>query len=348
MATSSKEAQQEERQQSLKQEEGSNPSHIWEHQDILQQSVQRTLTRQVLKGRHVLGFVSVKGRLDVLQPHLDQQHGPGPHRKSRTETGFSSGQVRLAYRDLQANRQAIDTPYRALDLTTPVMPTVKQKGPPPRESNNHTQRYHVSAHASKSSRGSLIDRGANGGIIGNDARITLQHQREVDVTGIDNHELNALKIVDAAARVITQHGPAIVIMRQYAFHGIGRTIHSAGQFEHYKNMVDDRSMKAGGKQCTHTKDGYVTPLDIINGLPCMKMEPHSDQEWNDLPHVILTAGDQWDPRVLDHSLTEQEDWYNIIKQLDGGLLKTPFDEFGNYRKRQVPTHTTQLAPIEIE
>ncbi len=118
---------------------------------------------------------------------------------------------------------------------------------------------------------------------------STDHRREVDVTSIDNHELNALKIVDAAARVTTQHGPVIVILRQYAFHGLGRTIHSAEQFEHYKNMVDDRSMKAGGKQCICTKDGYVIPLDIINGLPYMKMEPHSDQEWNDLPHVILTA-----------------------------------------------------------
>ena len=81
-------------------------------------------------------------------------------------------------------------------------------------------------------RGSLIDRGSNGGILGNDARIIHTHLRQVDVTGIDNHELNSLKIVDAAAKVTTQLGDAIVILKQYAFHGHGRTIHSAGQFEH--------------------------------------------------------------------------------------------------------------------
>jgi hypothetical protein len=31
-----------------------------------------------------------------------------------------------------------------------------------------------------------------GGIIGNDARVHHVHLREVDVTGIDNHELNSL------------------------------------------------------------------------------------------------------------------------------------------------------------
>jgi hypothetical protein len=31
--------------------------------------------------------------------------------------------------------------------------------------------------------------------------------------------------------------------------------------EAYKNKVDDRSMKVGGKQCIRTNDGYVIPLD---------------------------------------------------------------------------------------
>jgi hypothetical protein len=34
----------------------------------------------------------------------------------------------------------------------------------------------------------------------NDARVHHVHLREVDVTGIDNHELNSLKLVDAGAR----------------------------------------------------------------------------------------------------------------------------------------------------
>ena len=81
--------------------------------------------------------------------------------------------------------------------------------------NEQENRYSVSNHAiSRSKRGSLIDRGANGGIIGNDARIIHKHQREVDVTGIDNHELNALKIVDASAKITTHLGDVIVIMKQ--------------------------------------------------------------------------------------------------------------------------------------
>ncbi len=225
------------------------------------------------------------------------------------------------------------------------MPTVTQTGPPLKESNNHE--YRVSNHnTSRITRGSLVDRGANGGIIGNDARITLQHQRTVDVRGIDNHELNSLKIVDAAAKITTHLGAAIVILRQYAYHGLGRTIHSAAQFEHYGNKVDDRSMKTGGRQCIRTQDGYVIPLDIINGLPYMKMYPHTDTEWHELPHIILTSGATWDPQVMDHTLTTQDDWYNTIKDLDDGLMQTPFDQFGNYRKRHVPAPVTLVPPLE--
>ena len=72
-----------------------------------------------------------------------------------------------------------------------------------REAHVH---YRVTNHERKKRnlRGSLVDRGANGGILGKDARVIRTHTREVDVTGIDNHELNALKIVDAAAKVMSQ------------------------------------------------------------------------------------------------------------------------------------------------
>jgi hypothetical protein len=75
-------------------------------------------------------------------------------------------------------------------------------------------------------------------------------------------------------------------------------------------------MKFGGTQCIRTNDGYVIPLDVINGLPYLKMQPHTDKEWNELP-VILTGGNEWDP--LDH--TTSTDWFNVIKRLDDGLMK---------------------------
>ena len=145
-------------------------------------------------------------------------------------------------------------------------------------------------------RGALVDRGANGGIIGNDAKVMFQYDSPgVDVCGIDNHKLTSLKLVDASAKTLSNYGPVILVMRQFAYHGLQRTILSSPQIEHYKNKVDDVSMKVGGRQVIRCNDGFIIPINIINGLPYIEMTPHTNKEFKDLPHVILTSGDPWDP-----------------------------------------------------
>jgi len=79
--------------------------------------------------------------------------------------------------------------------------------------------------------GSLVDRGANGGIAGDDVRIIEKSDWTVDVRGIDNHQIVDIPIVTAGGVVKTQHGPAIVILHQYAYTGQGKTIHSSAQLE---------------------------------------------------------------------------------------------------------------------
>ena len=144
---------------------------------------------------------------------------------------------------------------------------------------------------------------------------------------------------------MTQKGPAIAIMQQYALLGTGRSIHSSGQLEAYGNKVDDRSMKVSGRQCIETNEGYVIPLDIIHGLPYLKMEPYSDKEWEELPHVILTSGERWNPKILDVALSEQEDWYNTVKQLGDGLIQTPFDQYGNFKERSPEFSEAPALPV---
>jgi hypothetical protein len=91
--------------------------------------------------------------------------------------------------------------------------------------------YRVSESYTLDKRGSLIDRGANGGMAGNDVRVIEKTGRHVDVKGIDIHTVNDLEIVTVAGLVDTNKGPRIVIMHQYAYLGHGKTIHSAGQME---------------------------------------------------------------------------------------------------------------------
>ena len=49
-------------------------------------------------------------------------------------------------------------------------------------------------------------------------------------------------------------------MNEYAYYGKGHTLHSAAQIEWHTNLVDDKSVKVGGKQCSTTLDGYAFPL----------------------------------------------------------------------------------------
>ena len=91
---------------------------------------------------------------------------------------------------------------------------------------------------------SLVDRGANRGLAGEDVRVICAHEppRFINFSGIDIHQLNILPIVTAGAVAPSQQGNVIVIMHQYAHLGTGNTIHSCIQLEAYKSKVDDRAI----------------------------------------------------------------------------------------------------------
>ena len=90
----------------------------------------------------------------------------------------------------------------------------------PERSINHHFTYHV-AQASQAMHGSLVDRGANGGLAGSDVRILSRSSRKCTVSGIDGHEL---QVVQCAALVETNHGIVNLIMNEYACYGKGHTI----------------------------------------------------------------------------------------------------------------------------
>ena len=102
----------------------------------------------------------------------------------------------------------------------------------------------------------FVDREANGGLAGSDVRVLSKSTRKCTVTGIDQHQINGLEIVQCAALVKTNHGYVNLIMNEYAYYGKGHTIHSSGQIEWHKNTVDDKSAKVGGSQCITTLDDY--------------------------------------------------------------------------------------------
>jgi hypothetical protein len=143
-------------------------------------------------------------------------------------------------------------------------------------------------------------------------------------------------IVTAGAVVKTQCGEVIIILHQYAYTGKGKTIHSSdGQLEWYKQEVDDKSIKVGGKQCIKTLDGYAILLDVKSGLPYVKMRPYTGKDWDSLPHVVLTGDGNGNPSVLDHSLTDNEQWYDAVSDFPNAMEGSPFDAEGNYKNLHV-------------
>ena len=87
---------------------------------------------------------------------------------------------------------------------------------PERSINHHfTYSYHV-AQASQAEHGSLVDRGAYGGLAGSDVRILTRSSRKCTVTGIDSRELQGLDVVQCTALVETIHGIVNLIMNEYA------------------------------------------------------------------------------------------------------------------------------------
>ena len=170
--------------------------------------------------------------------------------------------------------------------------------------------YAVSLHAA-AMRKALADRGANGTVIGSDMRIIFRVVgRSVDITGLADHKVNDTAIVCAGGVVRTQLGEVIVILNQAAYLGKGKTIISCGQMEHYGIDVDDKSVRVGGKQRIKTPDGYVMPLELKNGLPFLDIRPYTDEEFDQLPHVVLTSDAEWDPRVLDYA-HKDDDFHDL-------------------------------------
>jgi hypothetical protein len=86
---------------------------------------------------------------------------------------------------------------------------------------------------------SLVDRGANGGIAGNDVRVLVTTDRAVDVQGIDNHRVTNLPIGTVAGLNQTNKGAIVLILYQHALVGRGHSIYSPVKWEWFKHLPTD-------------------------------------------------------------------------------------------------------------
>jgi hypothetical protein len=192
--------------------------------------------------------------------------------------------------------------------------------------------YQVSNHKQMMLPLALIDCGTNGGVTGSDTRLIDKSLCSVHIQGIDDHMIKDIPIGTVGAVVNTRRGEVIAIMHQYAYTGKGGTIHSSGQLEWCGNDVNDRSIKIeGGRQQLTTPDGYVVPIDVRHGLPHIMMWPFTDEEFEELPHIVWMSEDAWDVTSLDSVISNDPNWYKAEPLPP--LPNPMYDEYGEFRGR---------------
>ena len=207
-------------------------------------------------------------------------------------------------------------------------------------------KHYVFQHANHTNN-QLVDRGANGGLAGSDMHVIYKTHRKIDISGIDNHEVNGLDVVTAATLLNTSLGKVIGIFNEYAHLGKGSSIHSSGQLEWFKTHVDEKSIKVGGTQLITTLEGYSVPLLIKDGLAyATSLGRPTDQDMDTYPHVFFTSPDEWDPSLLDHD-PPPLDGLDPSQVLDQPFGDPMFDAYGDFNERIIANLNILLdAPPE--
>ena len=192
----------------------------------------------------------------------------------------------------------------------------------------HTTVYNVSKRSTnRKTSSSLIDRGANG-CVGGDDCVLLGYpvvERSVHITGMDDHQVRDVPIATVGSYAVSNRGPVICIFNEMALTGRGQSILSSIQLEHFGNRVDERVCALGGGQQISTADGYNFPLSIVNGLAYLQMRRYTEEEYFKYPHVIMTSDQIWDPRKYDNYIDPKSEKYKAANPINLHLL--PHDDY---------------------
>ena len=199
--------------------------------------------------------------------------------------------------------------------------------------------------SSRRNRGCLVDRGANGCIVGSDTSLVDRTDKYIDLTGIADHTVRKLNITHNAAVVDTHLGKAIAHIYQGASMTDGQTILSPIQMEAHDCVVMDGN--TDGKQpYIQTPDGYRIPMCKRQGLPHVDMRPVLDAEWELLPHIHLTSDTPWDPSRYDHEIDPK--WMEgEADPVEEHYRDQPFDRLGNL-KGDVDHENEPTTRAEVE
>lgn len=176
----------------------------------------------------------------------------------------------------------------------------------------------------------LLDRGANGPILGKDVRIIKFYEHRVSLNGVDDHTVRDLRLAQAGAFAETQRGPIILIFDHGAHMPDGRTIISPAQLEHFGWKIFDRAPAITGiHPYIESTEGYRLPLESRDALLYLKLRPFTDDEWKSLPHILASSPHPWDPSCLDARVPD--DWFSQQPPTSPYQLASDYDEFGDLK-----------------
>ena len=319
------------------------PKHIWEKLSKDQQQMIIDHNRSLPKS----------GSSSILTPN--KSPSPLPHKPTPQQTAKSQ-QVHTH----QSDESTADSTKIETNPSDPLLAMVHQSiHPSDDDASDITKvlsakrsrqiqvcKQYIFQHANHTNN-QLVDRGANGGLAGSDMRVIYKTHRKINISGIDNHEVNGLDVVTAATLLNTSLGKVIGIFNEYAHLGKGSSIHSSGQLEWFKTHVDEKSIKVGGTQLITTLDGYSVPLLIKDGLAyATSLGRPTDHDMDSYPHVFFTSPDEWDPSVLDHD-PPPLDGLDPSQVLDQPFGDPMFDAYGDFNERIIANLNILLdAPPE--
>ena len=190
-------------------------------------------------------------------------------------------------------------------------------------------RYSINRRTLSRNKACLVDRGANGTIVGAGMTVVERTDQFIDLTGIEDHTVRALNIVHAAFVAKSHLGYIIFHVYQGAYMPDGKSILSPLQLEANKGTVLDKAREAnkGVQPYVKSHDGYCIPMAMRHGLMYIDIRPVRDSEWDTLPHCHLTSDQPWDPSIFDHEVNPE--W-----QISGSepvqeyYSDKPYDRFG--------------------
>ena len=110
--------------------------------------------------------------------------------------------------------------------------------------------------------------------------------------------------------------------------------------EHHGIEVDDKHTLTGGLKRITTPDGFVFPLIFQNGLTYLRMRPFKDDKYDQLPHVMMTSDQIWDPRTFDDSHSPED--YTSMSTFPRSQLGKDYDLQGKYIANRAVSEPTEF------